>query len=267
MIAYNYGIPTDHQVCLPNCVQRCSGGTDASTKLFDGRQRIFMSFPRAGDVHLCYAVLHFLSGESPRCDIIIPDSDGCSACNFQALLPPINPRRLRAKPDSPQLTSSSGGPPVVATGGGKVGEDRFANSMQSAAKSAGGEPEASGRDGLAESPASSEEVAGGSSCRKGADGDAGQTVDYSVLRNGDTLGSHHIELGWKKNRLVVHGDILRLKTALPTREYYPGGEVWSMGAAPGIDARSDRMCVLLSTVTLFLVLFFALISYLTSSPP
>lgn len=226
-----------------------------------------MSFHRAGAVHLCYAVLHFFSGESPHFYISILDTDGCSACNFQALLPPINPRRLRAKPGSLEFTSSSGGPPVVATGGGTVGEDRLANSMQSAAKSAGGEPEASGRDGLAESLASSEKVAGGSSCRKGTDDDAGQTVDCSVLRNGDTLGSHHIQLGWKKNRLVVHGDVLRLKTALPTREYYPGGEVWSMGAAPGIDARSDRMCVLLSTVTLFLVLFSALISYLTSSPP
>lgn len=131
-----------------------------------------------------------------------------------------------------------------------------------AAKCASGHTE----DGLSKLWASRKEAACGSASNTGAGDHVDNPVDFSVLRNCDTLGHHQIELGWKKNRLVVHGDVLRLKTAMPTREYYPGGEIWSAGAAPGTDARSDRMSALLCAVTLLFVLFSAFISYLTSSP-
>lgn len=127
-------------------------------------------------------------------------------------------------------------------------------------------PESVDTDG-AGSCGSSQEVGAGGSRATSAGDDARTAVDFALLRDGDSLGAHQIELGWKKSRLVVHGDVLRLKTALPTREYYPGGEVWSMGAAPGTDARNDRMCLLLCAVAGFLLGFSALLSHLTSSPP
>ena len=67
--------------------------------------------------------------------------------------------------------------------------------------------------------------------------------DFNVLKDGDTLSDHQIELGWKKNRLVVHGDVLRLQTALPTREYYPGNMLHSREcASEGLRASShERM--------------------------
>ena len=102
-------------------------------------------------------------------------------------------------------------------------------------------------------------ISGGVEGRIGGWGGGG--MNFGTLRDRDTLGMHVMELGWKKDRcvrrreregcatlektalntqfslflqilyssfffrLVVHGDVLRLKTPLPTCEYYPGGEV------------------------------------------
>ena len=167
--------------------------------------------------------------------------------------PPAQPRAASSDQDGPQQLAASG-------------EYSDTSSTPRAATIGGGLPE-SVHEHEANSFRLSQEVGAGASNETSADDAASRTVDFAVLRDGDSLGVHQIELGWKKDRLVVHGDVLRLKTALPTREYYPGGEVWSMGAAPGADARSDRMCLLLCAVTGFLLGFSALLSHLTSSPP
>ena len=51
------------------------------------------------------------------------------------------------------------------------------------------------------------------------------------------------------------------------RSRVQGGEEWSIGAAPGTDARGNRMCALVCGLGAVLLVFASLLNYLTSLPP
>ncbi|KAJ1481807.1 hypothetical protein T484DRAFT_1806184, partial [Baffinella frigidus] len=82
--------------------------------------------------------------------------------------------------------------------------------------------------------------------------------DYTL---GDAGGDAGVSLGWKRDHLVV----LRLQTDLPMQDYYPGGDHWSIGAAPDSATRGANMTSFALASLAALVAFCLLLSFLTET--
>ena len=148
--------------------------------------------------------------------------------DHQTLLPPANPRRLRVKQSNPYLVVAA----PAATGHRDDGGQ--AETTDCASKGVGGiqrgeEMGGTGIEGCGSAARNHDrpKKLPETHTLKASGTESTAQFDFNVLKDGDTLSDHQIELGWKKNRLVVHGDVLRLQTALPTREYYPGNMLHS----------------------------------------
>ena len=164
--------------------------------------------------------------------------------DHQTLLPPANPRRLRVKPSNPYLVVAA----PAATGhrddGGQAETTECAGKGVSGIQG-GEEMDGTGMEGFGSAARNHDrpKKLPETHTLKASGTESTSQFDFNVLKDGDTLSDHQIELGWKKNRLVVHGDVLRLQTALPTREYYPGNMLHSREcASEGLRASShERM--------------------------
>ncbi len=91
--------------------------------------------------------------------------------------------------------------------------------------------------------------------------DASENV---AINDSDLLAESGIRMGWKSRFLQMQGDIIELQTALPMKEYFPGGKHWCDSyRSINRQDRSRRLSIVISICFLCILVLFSLVSIFT----